>query len=439
MESAGFSAQALPVPVVMPLIIQNILPRSIAAKGGIKAGERILEVNGNAINDFWDLQYYTSDYDLSISIQDPEGDLRIVDIHRTPGKALGIEPEPYRFRRCLNKCLFCFIDQMPQGLRSDLYAKDDDFLYSFVFGNYISLTNLTQNDYQRIIDQRISPLYISVHAADPLLRQRLMGYRKDFDMIKTLKWLSEYGIRFHTQIVVVPCWNDGEALTDTILALVQPDLNVLSIGIVPVGLTRHRDSLTPVSGLSTDVAGRTLDQVDIIKSRLDMSNIYCADEFFILAGRPIPDSAYYDDFCQIENGIGMMRMMLENFKGKKRQFIKELRNKGKNIVMITAVSASGYLSEIAQVIQAKLDQIKVKVCPIQNDFMGRSVSVSGLLSYSDIIAQAEVAADEIAVFPGNVFNYDGLTLDGYSLMDFKQKWQSDILLVDYLFEDWDWL
>ncbi|MBM4402778.1 MAG: DUF512 domain-containing protein [Candidatus Cloacimonetes bacterium] len=423
----------------MPLRVQNVLPRGLAAKSGIRAGERILEVNGSAINDFWDLQYYTSDFDLSLTVLGDDGMIRKVNILRSPGKAVGLEPEPYRFARCHNHCLFCFIDQMPPALREDLYAKDDDYLFSYVFGNYISMTNLTSAEYQRVIDQRISPLYISVHAADPLLRSRLMGYRKEFDIIEKLKWLSEYGIRFHTQVVVVPGWNDGEALTDTILALIQPDLNVLSVGIVPVGLTRHRQHLLPIDLVTADVAERTLDQVDTIKSRLEIHNIYCADELYILAGRAIPESAYYDDFCQIENGIGMMRMMLENFKGKKRTLIKELRKKGKDMVLITGVSAAGAINDLARYIQAKLDPLKVRVSVVQNDFMGRTVTVSGLLTYADIIAQAEVRPDEIALLPGNIFNYEGITLDGYSQIDLKHQWKSDIVLVDYLFEDWDWL
>ncbi len=423
----------------MSLKIQNVLPRGLAAKNGIQAGEEILEVNGNAINDFWDLQYYTSDYDLCFSIRDKDGVARNVAFHRSPGKGLGVEPEPYCFAKCHNNCMFCFIDQMPLGLRTELYSKDDDYLYSYVFGNYISMTNLSPADYQRIIDQHISPLYISVHAADPLLRKRLMGYRKDFDIIDKLKWLSEYGIRFHTQVVVVPGWNDSEALTDTILALVNADLNVLSVGIVPVGLTRHRGGLTPINSYTSDEAERTLDQVELIRSRLDMTNIYCADELFIKSGRPIPESNYYADFCQIENGIGMMRMTLDNYKGNKRALLRELRKKNKNIVMITGLAASGYVNEIESDLQKRLQFNRIRVCTIQNDFFGEMVTVSGLLTYTDIANQVDISADELVILPGNVFNYEGITLDGYSQMDFKQIWQTDILLVDYLFEDWDWL
>jgi putative radical SAM enzyme (TIGR03279 family) len=423
----------------MPLLIQDILPRSLASKKGIKAGDILLSINGNNIRDFIDLQFYGSDAVLECELQRLNGESYFVEILRKDTTTLGIEPEPYKHRCCGNKCVFCFIDQMPPDLRDTLYSKDDDYLFSFVFGNYISLTNLSQEDYNRILKQRLSPLYISVHTTNPDLRKSMMGYKKDFDLLAKMQQLSKAGIQMHCQIVLVPQWNDKEELKHTLDDLTQPDLNIASIGIVPVGLTRHRKHLSELRNLTTTEAKSVVNLINDYRQKLNTDKIVCSDEIFIQSGYPIPDGTYYDDYPQIENGIGMINFMLENWKANRRQFLKEVRKKNRPIRMVTSIIAQDYIRVIASEITKKAECCPATVHPVTNHFMGKNVTVSGLLTFKDIKAQVVPAPDEIIALPGNIFNHDGITLDGFSQLDIKEYWNRDILIIDPLFEDWEWI
>lgn len=423
----------------MPLLIQDIIPRSLAAKKGIVAGDTLLTINGNNIRDFIDLQFYGSDAVLDCELQRSNGERYSVEIMRKDTTTLGIEPEPYQHRCCGNKCVFCFIDQMPPDLRNTLYSKDDDFLFSFVFGNYISLTNLSQEDFDRILKQRLSPLYISVHSTNPELRKNMMGYKKDFDILAKMQQLSKANIQLHCQIVLVPNWNDGKELVRTMDDLTQSGLNVASIGIVPVGLTRHRKHLSELRNLTPEEARKVIDLTNVYRERLVTDKIVCSDEIFIQSGYPIPDGSYYDDYPQIENGIGMINYMLDNWKANRRQFLKEVRRKNKSLKMVTSVIAQDYIRIIAAEITKKAECCPATVQPIINNFMGQTVTVSGLITFQDIKAQVVPEAEEIIALPGNIFNHDGITLDGFSQLDIKEYWQRDILIIDPLFEDWEWI
>ncbi len=420
----------------MALLISSVLPRSTASKYGIKAGETLLSINGHEIRDFLDLQFYSGDLRLQMEIRDSSGNCRTLEIERENAKTLGLDPVNYQCRECMNKCVFCFIDQMPGRLRDSLYLKDDDYIFSFVFGNYISLTNLSEADHRRIIEQRISPLYISVHTTDPALRKLMMGYKRKFDLMQALRRFSEAGIQLHLQIVAVPLWNDGEELKRTLRDLTEPGLNVLSIGVVPVGLTRFRKQLPVLQGYNKRLAQDTLEIISAFRGQHDY--IYAADEFFVLAGQEIPPAEYYQDFPQLENGIGSLRMLKENYKSKKRTFLKELRRKGGNFVMPCSGSAFGSISEIAANLNKNLEQQTVRVLAIRNRFFGSRVTVAGLLTFRDIVSQLDPRPDETVILPSAIFNHSGQTLDGQSIVDFKQLWNKDILIVDQYFEDWDW-
>lgn len=420
----------------MPLCISQVLPRSTAAKYGIKAGETIHSINGRDIRDFLDLQYYSSDLRLSLEIEDSSGSRRTVEVERESSRPLGIDPISYTCRECQNKCVFCFIDQMPPRLRKSLYIKDDDFIFSFVFGNYISLTNLSEADLKRIIDQQISPLYVSVHSTDNALRKQMMGYKRKFDLLSVLRRLSAAGIAMHLQIVSVPLWNDGEELIKSLNDLCQPDLNVLSIGIVPVGLTRFRKELPILQPYNKRLAAEALEIISGFRAKFD--HVYAADEFYVLSGEELPPADYYQDFPQLENGIGMLRMLLDNYKYRKRSFLKELRKKGGNFVMLCSRSAFNSVSGIAANLNKNLEQQSVRVLPVTNKFFGSKVTVAGLLIFRDIINQLDLRPGETVILPSSIFNHEGKTLDGASILDFKNIWNSDILIVDQYFEDWDW-
>lgn len=423
----------------MPLLIQEILPRSLAARKGIKSGDTLLSINGHKIYDFVDLQYYASDAFLDCKLLNRNGEEYGIDLIRNDKTPLGIEPESYRYESCTNACIFCFIDQMPPSLRDTLYIKDDDYLYSFVFGNYISLTNLNDNDYKRILKQKLSPLYVSVHSTNPKLRQKMMGYELDFDVLEKMRKLSKAGIQMHCQIVLVPGWNDGEELEKTLTDLIGKDLNVCSIGIVPVGLTKYRHNLTRLRSYTQEEAKLIIQYTEEFRTYYEVNYLFCADEIFIRAGINIPDCDYYLEYPQIENGIGMICLMQENWKDKKRSFLREIRKKNKPLYMVTGVSAFEYIQKIADEITKKAECCPARVQPIVNNFMGETVTVSGLLTFEDIKSQAHPSDEEIIVLPSNIFNHEGITLDGFSQLDIKEYWQCDILIVDPLFDDWEWI
>ena len=423
----------------MAILIQNVLPKSLAEKNGIKSGDLLLAVNGQEVRDFLDLEFYTSDYEFELEIVSAEGIPLKVNIQREEKSFLGIEPEPYKVRHCENSCIFCFIDQMPPGLRPTLYTKDDDYLYSYVFGNYITLTNLQKADIERIITQRITPLYVSLHTTDNALRNKMMRPAKKVDVLSVLKDFSQYGIQFHIQIVCVPGYNDQEALKQTLNTLLQPDFNCLSIGIVPVGLTKYRKNLCNLKTYNEQSAAEMLDLLDEARNIFQSSIIYPADEFYVLAQREIPPDEFYADYPQLENGIGMLRLTIQTYKQRKRALLKELRKKPLNYLMISSVCAQEVITKIADDLNKRLENQVIRIQVIRNDFFGPEITVSGLLTYSDLKQQLAPEKDEIIILPSNIFNFDGETLDGIDRLTFQQTWKNPILLIDQFFEDWDYL
>jgi len=421
----------------MSLKISAVQPRSLAHKVGIRKGDTIISINSMPINDFFDLEYYSNDYQLYFELLDSEGEPKFITIERVNGKTLGIEPEPHNVRICRNHCIFCFVDQMPPKMRHSLYVKDDDYLFSYVFGNYITLNNLESIDINRIVNQHISPLYVSVHTTNPELRQKMMRYKENYDIVKTLIELSQKGIEFHLQIVAVPGYNCGEELEKTLETLLNESIAALSIGIVPVGLTGFREHLTPLSPFNSDLALETLKIIDRYREKSPI--IYGADELFLLTETPIPEADYYGDFPQLENGIGMLRLTLMNYEKKRKSFIKELDKAGGNFLLLTSTLANTILQEIADDLNNHLKQARVKVQPIKNNFFGGYVGVSGLLTASDILSQVQPLPQENIIIPENLFNTDGLTLDDVSQLELHDKLQVPILIVDPYFEDWEWI
>lgn len=421
----------------MPLRIIEVHPRSLAQKAGITAGDTITKINGMDINDFFDLEYYANDYQLDFLLLDDSGNTRELTVFRQANKPLGIEPEQYRHKHCFNNCVFCFIDQMPKGMRPSLYNKDDDYLYSYVFGNYITLNNLNEEELERIIGQHISPLYISVHSTNTKLRKEMMRYGSEFEILPLLRMLADEGISYHLQIVCVPGYNCGDELRKTLSDLLDPDLSTLSLGVVPVGLTDHRQKLTRLDFFTPQLAQNTISMIEEYRASTDI--VYAADELYVLAGMPIPEMDYYNDFPQLENGIGMLRLTQSNFQKKKRAFIKEMERAAGQFLILTSKSASGLIQEIAAELNGKLTRSRVRIQILRNDFFGSQISVSGLLTASDICGQISPDPGECVILPSNVFNPEGLTLDDVSQIDLRLKLQRPILLVDQLFEDWEWL
>ncbi len=420
----------------MPVQIDRVLKGSSAAKYGIRAGETLVSVNGEEIRDFLDLQFQSSQQFLRLEILSQDGEARTIDLERENRKALGIEPEPYQCRSCQNHCIFCFIDQMPPGLRDSLYIKDDDYIFSFVFGNYITLTNLSQGDFQRIKKQRISPLFVSAHTTNPALRQQMMRYREEADLMSRLKILSKTGIELHIQIVAVPGYNTGEELSRSLKELLTLGKNLLSIGVVPVGLTRYREGLTPLRSFDPVLALDTIKRIDAIREETDL--VYAADELYVLADEKLPPASYYNDYPQIENGIGMLRMLHSKFPYRKARFLKELRTKPMDYRMLCSRSAYSVIKGIAEALEQGLEDQLVVAQAIRNDFCGEQISVAGLLTFSDFRDQVKLSPREIPIIPEAIFNNEGYTLDGATIQDFRELWQRDLMVVNQFFTDWGW-
>ncbi len=413
----------------MPIIINNIIGGSLADNSNLKINDRILSINGNEINDFLDLQFYTADEILEIIYLDNSGIEHKLEIHQNWETPVGIIPQQHKCRTCTNNCIFCFIDQMPDNLRNTLYIKDDDYRFSFVFGNFITLTNLSDKDLSRMIEQKLNPLYISVHTTNPVLHKKMLRYKHDFNIMEKLKFLSKNGIEFHTQIVVIPDWNDGKELENSLIDLTSPELNSLSVGIVPVGLTKFRSSLTQLSPVNSKQA------VHILKLSSKFPRTYCSDEIYFLANEEIPPEEFYDGYPQLENGIGMIRLLLENWKLNKDDFISDILSMTEKIVFITGKLAYSTISEISEEINQKYPR-KTKVVKITNYAFGKNITVAGLLNTSDILDQVKLEKNEIPALSSNIFNEDDLTIDGMSKEKLRQLFDSKLLIINEEFEEW---
>ena len=412
----------------MALAIKNVLKDSKSFFAEIKENDKIISINGNTIDNVIDFQFFSQDTPFEVVFEGEEG-LKKVMVKEE--EDLGIVPAEHRCRICNNKCIFCFIDQNPKNLRKSIYLKDDDFVFSFFYGNFITLTNLSKNQIKRVANQKLSPLYISVHTTNPEIHKKMFRYKNDnFDILEILKYFSSSGIEFHLQIVVVPGFNDKDELSKTLNNLLCKELKTISVGIVPVGLTKYRKSLPKIRRVS-----RT-DAIDILKRVRGKKKVFCADEIFLKAGSDIPKTEYYDSFPQLENGIGMIRKSMENWKTCKYDFISEVDKLNGGIIFATSLLAFEFICSIAKEINSELKKDTIKVIKIVNNFFGETVGVSGLLSGADIIQQVGLDAERLAL-PSNIFNHQGLTLDGKRAKDIKKILSlKKIIIVNIYFKDW---
>lgn len=416
----------------MSLQITSIQKNSSAQQHNFQKTDKIIKINNHPIHDILDFQFYNADEILHFEILKRNGKTRKITILRDLKTTLGIEVEQPKCRSCINNCIFCFVHQMKAGLRKPLYLKDGDYRFSFIYGNFITLTNLTKKDYQKIIEQRLSPLYISVHTTNPILHQKMLRYKKKFNILEKLRFLSMNNIELHTQIVVVPKWNDRSKLERTLKDLTLNELKTASIGIVPVGLTKFRKSLPKLETVNSKQAK------EILEISRKYPKTYCSDEVYMLANEEIPDIDFYDEFPQLENGIGMIRFLLENWKIKKSKFIREIEKYQNDFVFITGILAEKYINKIADEINNELKN-KIRVQKISNHFFGESITVSGLLSARDIISQTELNENEIPVVSSNIFNTEGFTLDNLQRKNMVKKFNGKLLIVNEQFSDWKWI
>ena len=403
----------------------SVTRSGIACKAGLRRGDVVLTVNGEPINDELDFRFYSARPEVNILALRGKTDLKIF-VERTRGEDLGIRFRDRPIARCCNKCIFCFVDQMPAGLRKSLYIKDEDYRYSFSNGNYVTLSVATPGQLGHIAELGLSPMYVSVHATDVNVRNRMLGNPRAFDIMKQLRFLEKNDVRFHTQIVVCPGINDGRALVQTIRDLLSFKKGLLSIAVVPVGLTRYRKiplqlvTRTDAEAICKEVG--TLSDLDFKST--GKRRIFLADEFFIKAGAPIPAGSYYEDYPQIENGVGLIRQLLVEWKSLKNCIIteSEIKNLGKKrpafkkYLVLTSESAFIYVNTIMREMGPMISGVRIDVIAVVNTFFGESVTVAGLLTAHDIIISAKPIAQAYkAIFiPAVMFNIQGHTLDGYS-------------------------
>ncbi len=371
--------------------IEEVLKRSPAKKAGIRKGETLLSINGEAVIDVLDYRFLSYDGDLKLLIADEKGNNREIRISKEDGEDLGLSFSTYlidKMRRCKNNCIFCFIDQLPGGMRESLYVKDDDARMSFLMGNYISMTNLSETEIKRIIRMRISPINISVQTTNPELRVKMLGNKDAGRSLETMRRFFEAGIRMNAQIVVCPGINDGEELCKTLSDLTAMFPVVISVSVVPVGLTKHREGLYPL--LPVD-RGRARDILEIVEhfgkkclERYESRVVYPADELFLKAGLPYPEADYYEDFPQYENGVGMLSMFSSGFRDRvdRAETLKCIP-----FTAITGEATGSFLRSLIDYAATKCDNLQYEVRPIQNQFFGRSVDVTGLVTGGDILSE----------------------------------------------------
>lgn len=417
---------------------------SVAYKAGLRRGDLVLSVNGEETCDDLDFKFYSSRTDLTVLIK-RKNKLLSISIRRTRGEDLGIRFKDYPIRRCCNKCVFCFIDQMPPGLRKSLYVKDEDYRYSFTNGNYLTLSRATRAQLSHIIELGLSPLYVSVHVTDIGLRRRMLGNTLAFDIMDQLRFLEKNDMRFHTQIVVCPGINDGRALALTVRDLLTLKNGLLSIAVVPVGLTRHKKiTLQPVTMSVAEKICKDLGAIsDVDKEKTGERKIFLADEFFIKAKMPIPGNEYYEEYPQIENGVGLLRQLLSEWKKLKKRIrarngpIKKAEKTidNKKYLALTSVSAFSYIQSIFHEMEEVI-KVRIEVKAVNNTFFGETVTVAGLLTAHDVIKSAKpVAGSYSAIFiPDVMLNTHGHTMDGYSIARIQKKIMVPVQAVSNLHE-----
>ncbi len=354
-------------------------------------GDALVSINGNVIHDVLDYKYYAYDTHLTVELRTPSGETKTVTIRKPEGGELGLDFETYLMdnaRSCANHCVFCFIDQMPKGMRPTLYFKDDDARLSFLMGNYMTLTNLSKREVQRIIDLHISPINISVQATDPELRAFMLGNPRAGETLGIMQRFAEGGITMNCQIVCCPGLNDDAQLQKTMEDLAALYPHVRSVSIVPVGVTKFREGLYPLTPFTPEHAAETIDQVEAFGddciARYGERIFFCGDELYLKAGRPLPPDEFYESYTQLENGVGMLRLMETEFSGALKLADEP---DGAAFSIACGVGAAPLFRELLDRAKECFPALNGRVYAIQNDFFGHSITVSGLITGQDLIAQ----------------------------------------------------
>jgi len=415
--------------------IINVKKDSIAENTGIRENDILVSLNGHSISDLLDYYFYQSEEVLDVAYK-RDGKIVKAQIEKSYEEDLGFEIEDFTLKSCSNNCVFCFIKQNPTKMRKKIYFCDEDYRYSFLYGNYITLTDLGETELKRIVEQRLSPLYISVHATDPEIRKSIFRFKSDDYLMQKIEYLVENRIELHTQVVLVPEMNDGAVLKQTIDDLYQYKQMVKSLAIVPVGLTRHRKHLPAIMPVSPDFA------VDLVRQseewNRDYKNsegdafVYLSDEFYLLAQKPFPGNKRYGPYYQLENGVGLCRQLIDSVKGQSKTSL----SRPMKISLVTGNLAEPVVRGYVLPYLNRISNLSADLVSIENNFYGNTVTVSGLLTGEDIISQFPEDTDCDCIFlPPNCINEDGLLLDDMKPEDIAGKLQTTVKVGEYDIEE----
>lgn len=416
--------------------IKKVMPGSIAQELEIEAGDILLAINDEPIEDIFDYQYLTNDDYIEVLIEKPDGEQWLLEVEKEYEEDLGLEFDNGLmddYRSCHNKCIFCFIDQMPKGMRDTLYFKDDDFRLSFLQGNYITLTNMSQRDVERIVKYHLGPVNISVQTTNPELRCKMLNNRFAGDALKKIDILYEGGIEMNGQIVLCRGINDKEELDKSIEDLTAYLPFMRSVSVVPAGLTKYREGLFPLEAFTKEDAAGLIEQIERWQERLfekwGLHFVHASDEWYILAGLPFPEEERYDGYIQLENGVGMMRLLEEEFREalQKRQG----DDRRRSLSIATGKLAYPQICSMAARIQEKFPHIVIEVYEIENEFFGKMITVSGLLTGTDIIKQLSGKnLGDVLLLPYNILRSgEDVFLDDITLTELENSLHVPVNIV----------
>ena len=407
--------------------ISGVEDGSRAQRAGVRPGDVLVSINGHAIGDVLDYRFFETERELRLELL-RAGEPYAVELAKPQYAELGLEFDTYlmdRQRSCRNNCVFCFIDQLPKGMRETLYFKDDDDRLSFLFGNYITLTNIDSREVDRILQMHISPINISVHTMDPELRCKMMNNRFAGESLRHLYRLAQGGILLNCQIVLCPGLNDGEALEYSLSELCRLGGSLQSVACVPVGLTRYREGLYPLTPFDRDTARAALGIIerwgDKMKEEAGARKVFASDELYLLAGRDLPPAEFYEDFPQIENGVGMLRDLEEGFLWALEE-MEPFRGQ-RRVTIPTGECGFAFLNKMLDGLREKCDNIKIDLIPVRNEFFGGTVNVTGLLTGRDILAQlsGRELGDELLIAGNMLKAGEDIFLDDMTLEELGRR------------------
>lgn len=419
-------------------IIKEIMPGSIAEEFELEPGDILLKINGNEIEDVFDYQFFVEDEYIEVLIRKPDGEEWLLEIEKDPDEDLGIVFENGLmgdYKSCCNKCMFCFIDQMPKGMRETLYFKDDDSRLSFLQGNYITLTNMSDRDIDRIIKYNLGPINISVHTTNPELRCKMLKNRFAGEALKKIKRLYEAGIEMNGQVVLCKDVNDKDELKRTIEELEEYAPVMRSVSVVPAGLTKYRDGLYPLESFEKEDAIEVIDLIESYQKgffdRHGLHFIHASDEWYILAGRDFPEEDRYDGYIQLENGVGMMRLLWNEFIEAYNAIDIDSGKYEFEVSIATGVLPYDMIKKMSDMLGEKISGLKIHCYKIINHFFGEKITVSGLITGTDLIEQLkEKELGSRLLLPNNILRSgEDVFLDDYTLKEVSEAIGTEIVIT----------